>query len=475
MLKLKLCNLLPLSLVVLTACEMSPRYMRPKTVMPKFDTKVDVSKFLQEKWWSIFNNDILNQLEERALKNNANLRQAIENIKIAEAQADIAFSNFSPSIGAVAGGTSTRISSTGNDYRAGMPTRTANSYSAGLQASYEIDLFGKYQSASNEAKAILLSTKAAKQVVLLSVTSHVAKTYFLIRALESKLQIAQRTLKSRQETYDVYDQRFKNGYCTQLNFLRVKSELYSVKSTVLNLEKALSIAETSLSVLIGCNPREMYGWKLPEIKAVDRLKSDVAIPAGVPSDILARRPDVVAAEGQLMAANAKVGAAMSAHFPTFSLTGFLGFESKKLTTVFNPVSEMLNFGGNIALPLFTGGKIEASRDMAKAGYRKQLIAYKQAVRVAFKETLDALMSYHQDTEIVASRKNQVDALRRSYYIAKQQKDVGAIGLIDLLDVERGLLATEIELVEAQYSKMSSIIDVCKAFGGGWNELKLMEN
>lgn len=465
MLKFRLDRILPFSLILVTACEVGPEYVRPKTSMPRL-SKVEIEKFMTEQWWTIFADPVLTQLEEKALKNNYDLKMALERIEMAKADAEAALSSLFPAVGAEATAGEKRLSANGNDYNPAL-TRNFHSYNAQLQASYEVDFFGKYRSASDAARAMLLSTKAARQVVLLTVTAQVAKTYFMVRALEAKLQIARRTLSTRQQTYNVYDNRYRNGYSTQLDFLRVKSELYSVKTTVLNLEKALSSAETSLSVLIGCSPKDMTGWKLKNTRAIDRLKSNVLVPAEIPSDILQRRPDVLSAEGQLMAANAQIGEAMSAHFPSFSLTGALGFESKSLSNIFSAPSDMFQIGAGISLPIFAGGKINAMTKKAKAAYRMQLSKYQQTVQIAFKESLDALVGYHQDSEIVKSRRMQVEALRKSYNIASQQKNIGMIDLIDLLDVERGLLATEIELIEAQFNKLGSIVDVCKAFGGGW--------
>lgn len=469
MLKLKGSEFLPLSFLMLIACQVGPQYKTPTVDVSQLDQKNNISQWIKSDWWLIFNNSVLNQLEEKAIKNNHDLKQAIENINIAVAQMDSVFGDLLPSVALGADASKDRVSKTG--VSGGSSSRIIRDYDTKLQTSYELDLFGKYRSATDAARGTLLATTAAKQVVLLSVTSQVAKTYFLIRALEAKLQIAQRTLDTRQETYTVYEKQLRNGYCTQLDYLRVKSELYSVKTTVLNLKKALSIAETSLSVLIGCSPREMYGWKLPKMRAVDRLKSSVEIPAGIPSDILARRPDVLVAEGQLMSANAKIGEAMAAHFPSITLTGAFGFETKSLENLFTPASDMLHLGAGLTFPIFAGGKIRAMTKAAKAGYRKQLSEYQKTVQVAFKETLDALSGYHIDSKIVESRTKQVDVLRRSYNIATKQKNIGMIGLTDLLDVERGLLASEIDLVEAQYNKLSAIVDVCKAFGGGWKRKK----
>lgn len=464
----KISMVLPLLFVV--ACEVGPEYIRPKIDMPDLKSNKP-SLFISEKWWMIFNDDVLNQLEDRALIHNADLKQAIDNIAIAQAEADISLGDLFPSFVATGSGSKNRMSSTSQNYIPNFTkSRNTRSYAAGLSTSYELDLFGKYRSANESAKAKLLASAATKQVVALTVTSEVAKTFFLIRALEAKLLIANRTLKTRQKTYEVYESRYKNGYCTQLDFMRVKAELYSVKTTVLSLEETLSKAETAMCVLIGCSPREMIGWKLQSSKPLDFLKISSEVPHDIPSDILARRPDVLAAEGQLMSANAEIGKTVAANFPSISLTGSLGYESKKLTDVFRPISDTVGLSIGINLPIFNGGKIAAATRAAKASYRVQLAEYYKAVQNAFKESLDSLMSYHRDSEIVESRLHQVEALKKSYALACKQKDAGLIGLLDLLDVERGLLAAEIDLVEATKVKLDSIVGVCKAFGGGWTEI-----
>ena len=245
----------------------------------------------------------------------------------------------------------------------------------------------------------------------------------------------------------------------------------SVKATVISLEEALAKAETAMSVLLGCSPREiMIGRPNSPDQALEKLKISGKIPEGIPSDILNRRPDLLRAEGVLIAANAKIGEAKAAFFPSISLTGAFGFESLKLGKLFTPGSDMWTFGGNFNLPIFTGGKLTSMSEAAKANYRAALASYEKTVQVAFKETLDALVSSRKSQEIVVTRNRQVNALKRSYDIARKQKEAGLIGLIDLLDVERSLLSCEMDLATALQNQLNSIVDLCKALGGGWKRV-----
>ncbi|MDR1982267.1 MAG: efflux transporter outer membrane subunit [Holosporaceae bacterium] len=456
-------------LILLAACEVGPDYERPKIDMPELSAQEEIKEFATEKWWNVFADTTLNKLEERALQHNADLKQAIANIDIARAAAGVATADLLPSVGVSGEGSSTFVSKRGKNYMPGLSQkRNITDYLGTAVASYEIDFFGKYRRANEAARANLLSTRAAKESILLSVTSEVAKTYFLLRALDAKLAIAKRTLKARQEACAVYKSRFKNGYCTELDHLRVESEMSSVKTVVLDLESSLAKVETAMGVLIGASPREMVIRKISKDQAIEKLRIPSRVPKGIPSDILLRRPDVLQAEGQLMAANAKIGEACAAHFPSISLTGVFGFESNSLAKLFNSGSDMWNFNGGVSLPVFSGGKISAMNDAAQANYRKILAAYEKSVQVAFKETLDALVSNRKNREIVVSRTRQVNSLKRSYHIARKQKDSGLIGLLDLLDVERGLLSAEMELVGALQNQLNAVVDLCKALGGGWS-------
>ncbi|MDR2724193.1 MAG: efflux transporter outer membrane subunit [Holosporaceae bacterium] len=463
-------------LTLLTGCEVGPSYKRPEIQTPDLDAKEEVAEYICDKWWRVFSDSTLNKLEEQALEHNADLKQAIENVEIAREIAGIALADLLPTVGVSGAGNSTFVSQRGKSY---VPSpaakRTVTGYSGSAGLSYEIDFFGKYRRAHEATRANLLSTRAAKESVLLTVTAEVAKAYFQLRALDAKLAIANRTLKTRQKTCEVYKSRFKNGYCTEFDYLRVQSEMSSVKTTVLDLESAIARIENALSMLVGTSPSEMIVRKTAKDQAIEKLRIPSQVPNGIPSDILARRPDILMAEGQLMAANARIGEARAAHYPSISLTGIFGFESKSLATLFNTGSDMWNFNSGISLPIFSGGKIKAANKIAEANYRKMLIAYEGSIKTAFRETLDALVANRKNREMVISRTRQVNSLKKSYDIAKKQKDSGLIGLLDLLDVERGLLSAEMELVSALQNQLNAVVDLCKALGGGWNASKLNKN
>jgi multidrug efflux system outer membrane protein len=251
----------------------------------------------------------------------------------------------------------------------------------------------------------------------------------------------------------------------------MEAEMASVKSTVLDVESAAEKVENTLSVLIGASPQNIVSRRTNRSSSIESLRVPTYIPSGLPSNLIARRPDIAQAEGQLIAANAAIGQAIAARFPSFSLTGTYGFESKTLGTLFGSGSEMWNFGGGISLPFFSV-RLSGMTEAAEARYKKMLAAYEKVVQIAFKETLDAIISTRKNKEIVISRTRQVNALKKSYSIAKTQKDSGLIGLLDLLDVERGLLAAEMELANALQNKLNAVVDLCKALGGGWNIGKL---
>ncbi|MDR1551065.1 MAG: efflux transporter outer membrane subunit [Holosporaceae bacterium] len=463
-----------ISSFVLTGCEVGPKYRKPKLDLPQLpQPEKETEKYVADKWWEVFSDGALNNLEERALKSNADLRQAVENVEIARAIAGVAFADLLPSVGISGDGKESYTSKNGPmaPLMARM-SRSTPDHTLTIGAAYEIDFFGKYRRANEEARASLLASKAAKESVRLSVTADVAKAYFQLRALDAKLAIARRTLATRQKTCAVYSSRVENGYCTELDYLRVQAEMSSVKTVVLDLEASLAKIENSLSVLIGTSPREMMIRRTAKDQAIEKLRVPTEIPNGIPSDILSRRPDILQAEGLLIAANAKIGEARAAHFPSISLTGVFGFESTSLARLFNSGSDTWNWGGGVFLPIFNGGKITALNKSAEANYRKMLAAYEKTVQGAFREALDALITNRNSREVVISRTKQVNSLKKSYEIAAKQQDSGLIGLLDLLDVERGLLAAEMDMVSALQNRLNAVVDLCKALGGGWKAQRL---
>lgn len=451
------------ALLFVEGCNVAPKYVRPKLVLPNGTSKADaeVKEFLIDGWWRIFKDPTLDELERQTLKNNSDIKIAVANIDEAAALLKVAEGDNFPEIALGAAGAQNGIAKTASG--------KSRSYSYGVNATakYEFDFFGKYCNGDAAAKANLLAQHANKEVVLLTVTSNVAKTYFSIRAYDAKLAIARRTLKTRQESYQVYKSRFNNGYCTELDYLRVKAEMDSVKSQVLALEAAIAKTENALSILIGTSPKDMVHRTTDKSTSIENLRIPTVIPTELPSNLLMRRPDVEMAEQNLIAANAKVGEAIAENFPSFSLTGMFGFQGASMGTVFTPATQVWQLAQGFSMPIFTGFKLEGQGEAAKARYRIAEIMYKKTVSGAFRETLDALISVKKSSEIVESRGKEVESYQRSFQIASTQKESGLIGLLDLLDVERGLLNKEMELTEALLDQLDALVDLCKALGGGW--------
>jgi multidrug efflux system outer membrane protein len=450
----------------LSGCSVGPDYVKPKMDLPEMSTSAneEVNKFLSDKWWSVFQNQTLDALEEIALKNNTDIKQAIATVEEACGAAGVSFADFFPSIGLNAAHGKTKAASK----IPGMKSEIIDSV-ATASVFYEIDLWGKYRRANEAAKARLLASQAMKDTVLLTITSEVAKAYFMLCTLQAKLAIARRTLASREQSCRIYKTRFENG-CSELDYLRIESEMSSVKATLLDLEANEEKVKNTLSVLIGKNISDTI-LSIAD-STTSKLDAPSVIPNGLPSDLLERRPDIAQAEAQLIAANADIGQAIAAHFPSFSLTGALGFESSSLGLLFNGSNEVYNIKSAISLPVFTAGKLSSLSDMAKAKYKRMLAIYEKAVQTAFRETFDALIVNRKSKEIVDVRSRQLKVLTRSYDIARTQNASGLIGLIDLLDVERGLLAVEMELIGALQNQLNAVVDLCKALGGGWNTSKL---
>jgi len=466
-------NLLLLSFL-LGSCSLAPKYQRPEFDMPKQNDDAILNKYAVKEWWKMFNDPVLNEIEEEAILNNADLAIAINKVDQARAIAGIKRADLWPSVGIQGKGSRAFVSE--NTYMmrkmgdSGLSLASyQNDFTAGAALSYEVDLFAKYRNSSKAAVHNLLATEAAKDTVFLAITSEVAKLYFLLLTIDEKIEIANRTLKSREETYKIYRDRRENGYSTELELLRVTAEMESVKTVVLDLESAKQKTETALAVLLGKSPYEITekvnkrGVKLQDMHFLN------VIPANIHSKLLEMRPDIKAAEMQMIAANCDIGSARAAFFPSINLTVSNGFESSKLRDLTEGGSSAWNLLGGITMPIFQAGRIRCGIEAALAAYKISEANYKKVVQNAFKETKDAIFVNAQNRAILAARTRQKNALQKSFDIAFQQQESGLIGLVDLLDVERNLLNAEIEQSTATYNLLNSVVDLCKALGGGWKK------
>lgn len=455
--KIHMCGLLG-AVLLLAGCLMGPNYKQPELDLPTGQAADNFSIFTNAQWWTVFDDEVLNQLETEALAYNKDLQAAVARVDEARAAVGIATADQLPSLSAAA-----------QSGRAGSKAGSGESQStANVSVSFELDLWGKYRRLSEAARAQLLASEAARDTVRLTLTADVAKNYFALRMLDAQLEIAQRTLKARQENVRIYTSRYKNGYSTEVDLKRVEANMASVQAQEQQLRLKISQTETALSVLVGKSPRQIAEGATPRGKKLAEITLIPNVPEGLPSDLLARRPDVRSAEGRLIAANANIGAARAAYFPSIPLTASAGYASGALNNLFTGSSGVWAIGGQLLAPIFEGGKIRAQNKQAEAQYREMLATYEKTVQGAFKEALDALSANRINREIFESYNQQTVAMQRSYDLTKKQEDAGLIGVTDLLSVEENLLSAEMNLASARNDELAAVVNLSKALGGGWN-------
>lgn len=454
---MKKIGLIGVLLAWLGGCMLGPTYKRPDMDLPAGQSGDTFGIFTTAKWWDVFEDPVLNALETEGLTYNQDLQAAIARVDEARADVGLASAEQMPSISA-----GMQSGREGNNVGSGESQSTA-----GLSASFELDLWGKYRRLKESARARLLATEAARDTVRLTLTADIANAYFTLRMLDEQKDILQRTLEAREENVRVYQARYKSGYSTEVDLRRVQAERDSVQAQLHQLSLQREQQETALAVLLGKSPREIIALNIPRGKTINELYLVPDVPSDLPSDLLERRPDVRSAEEQLIAANANIGAARAAYFPSISLTGTAGFASDALSSLFTGGAGVWNIAGNALAPIFEGGKIKAENKKAEAQYREQLATYTKTVQTAFKEAYDALSANRINRDVYDSYNAQTQAMQRSYELTKKQEDAGLIGVTDLLSVEENLLSAEMNLSSARKSELSAVVNLCKALGGGW--------
>ena len=452
-----------------SGCTLGPDYLRPEMELPRDAAQDNYDTFSVLRWWEVFNDPLLNRLEEEALANNRNLVIAMARVEEASGRAGVAFADRLPQLGL--GGSGARQQVTQSQALSYGPdaSRIQNSWQANGLFSFELDLWGKYRRLDEAARAELLAEEAARDTVQLTLTADVANAYFLLRSLEAQCQIAANMVDTYGETCRIFTRRLEVGLINEIDLRRVEAERDTNSATLHLLKNSLSQAETMLSVLIGRSPREIVDLGFADSLRLEELKPPPDVPENVPSDLLTRRPDIRQAEGTLIAANARIGAARAAFFPSISLTGGGGYLSNEFDRLFMGPNAVWNFVGNLTQPLFQGGRLIAQEAIAQAQYRQMFAAYELAIQRAFKDTRDSLVENQQRRVVFNYRVSQVQALERSLFLANRQYEMGTIGLMDLLDVRRSLLRGQLELANSRQEQLSAVVMLCKSLGGGWQQ------
>jgi multidrug efflux system outer membrane protein len=334
-------------------------------------------------------------------------------------------------------------------------------YQGGFNGSWEIDVWGRLRRLNEAARADLLSTEEGRRSVILTLVTSVANGYVNLRDFDKQLQVSERTAKSREESYRLFKLRFEGGVISEMELSQVKSEYELALSRIPFIQKLIAFQENALSVLLGKNP-----GPIPRGRTIDELTLPI-VPAGLPSDLLERRPDVRQAEQNLIAANARIGAAKALYFPTISLTGAFGWSSTDLSKLFSGPSQAWSWAGTFISPIFTGGAVTGNYKAAQALQQQALFRYQQAIQTAFREVDDALAEQKRTREQLASQKQQVDTLKDYARIARLRYDEGYTSYIEVLDAERSLFNAELSYTETQGVLFQALVSLYKAMGGGW--------
>lgn len=457
--------------LVLAACSFAPRYERPEMDIPKEWRAIDTGgEIISSKWWERFNDPVLNAMVEEALANNQDIEETLGKVDQAQAQARQATTALLPTVTGTGAATSSSASAKApNAPNYDMPgiARSTTAYQGALNASWELDLWGKYRNSYTALSDVLLATRAGLAGTRLMVAGQTAQGYFALLALDMQLDTALRTLKTREHAFSIYTSRYKQGDITELDWLRAKSEVEVARAQVLTTTVGVDKAEAALAVLMGRSPRDIMNRAMERGQAIAKLPAPPALPAGLPSELLLRRPDIRSAELMLMAYNANIGVARAEFFPSISLTGALGTLSSGVGMLFSGPAGMWSYGVQGSVPLLDFGRTWYKVKEAEALKRQSIAVYRKAVQSAFQDIRTSLTRQREADAIVASYQAQVDNMRRAVELARLQYDNGYTDYLTVLDAERQLFAAEMQLATSMSERLNAVVAVCMALGGGW--------
>ena len=452
----------------LTGCTVGRDYARPETSSPTIwrAPTEGAGSLADLEWWRLFEDPVLQSLIRTAIDENNDLRLAVARVEEARAQLGIARAELLPQIDGRAGYSSQRSSEKSSPLRGQRGPNTPKAenefHSTGIDLSFELDLWGRLRRGTEAARAELLATEEARRTVLTTLVSDVAQSYFDLIELDREADVARRTRDSRRASLDLVQQRFEGGLTSDLDVQRARQELASAAATVPDLERRIAQTEHRLSILLGKNP-----GAIARGTTLDQQTTPPAIPAGLPSDLLERRPDIRQAEQRLVAANAKVGQAKAEFFPRITLTSTYGVESASLSDLFTGPARAWQFGPTVSWPIFHGGRLKSNLRASESRELQALIGYQQTIQQAFREVEDALVFQRKAAEIRLERQARVAAAERAVEIANLRYSNGLSSYLDVLDAQRQLFIAELELVASTRDQLTALVQIYKALGGGW--------
>jgi multidrug efflux system outer membrane protein len=465
-------TLMAVALVLAGCTTVGPDYKRPEVDLPQaWNVTAAVSAPLAppEKWWTVYGDADLDRLMEEAMAANRDIKAAVARIEASRAALAITDADRFPVVTGNAGRSRTKSTERGaTPIFPGVPVEY-NDMRATVQASYEIDFWGKFARATEAARADLLATTAGRDAVRLTLSADVARAYFNLRNLDAQHKVAARTLETREQLVALTAKRFEAGVANEFDLRQVEAERDNARVALANIARDRESGDARLSVLLGRSPKAV--WQDKAVGPGEGAKPGiaVAVPAGLPSQLLERRPDIREAEQRLIAASARIGAARAQFFPAISLTGFLGTASAALSNLFSGPSLIWQFAAGASQPIWNAGRLDAQVESANARQREALANYEKAIQSAFADVRVALAAHTAAAENAATQGRRSEALAQALKLARLRYDNGVASLIDVLDAERNLLGAELSRLDALAAQQGALADLVKALGGGWGD------
>jgi outer membrane protein, multidrug efflux system len=464
--------ILGVTALLLSACTVGPNYHRPVVQTPTAfhgasesqQTRVQTESFADLPWWEVFNDPKLQELIRTALKQNYDLQLAVERVNAARAEVGIARSNLFPQV------------SVDPTFSGGKTTEgiKSNIFSVAGDVIFQVDLFGRYRRATEAARAELLATQDAQQTVILTLVSDVASDYFLLRDLDLQLQITKETVETQDNSVKLTELRLTHGVGTRLDVLQSRQVLDTANAQIPDLERQIGQTEDAINILLGYYPQEVPRGTALATTATNGLQWSETLapqlPAGLPSALLERRPDIRTAEQNLVAANANIGVAKAMFFPQLSLLGSGGAAFGHSAFLGSNLPAPLGIGSyaaSAAQPIFTGGALRNNLRLAKSQDRQALISYQQTIQRAFGDVSDALIGYEKYHGVRERQELTVKDLQESVDVSLMRYRGGTANYIDVLDSQRSLFQAELTLAQARNNEYQSLVQLYKSLGGGW--------
>lgn len=445
-------------------CMMGPKYKRPAVDVPQEyrapapQQAAQASSLGNEQWWRVYQDPVLTQLIHTAIAQNYDARIAAAHVLEAQAQVGITRANQLPSANVGADVFSQQNAKVTNLF----PAYQVNGGELNLSVIWNLDFWGRYRRQTEAARAQLLASEWGQRAVISSLVANVATAYFQLRALDSELEISQRTLGSRQQSLKLTNTLESHGGASGLDVSQAEQLVYTASETIPDLERQIQQQENVLSVLLGENPQS-----IPRGRALTEQPVPQNVPAGLPSELLERRPDVRQAEEIMVAANAQIGVAKASFFPNLSLTGLGGLESNALHQFITAPSETWYGAFNVSQPVFQGGALRSNLRLARANWQDAKLSYQQTVQNALEQVSNSLVASQKDREFREQQQLLTQAAQQTDQLSEVLYKNGGASYLQVLTSETNYFSSELNLVQAQLSERLALVQLYQSLGGGW--------